>query len=318
MSDVGRRGFFSRLFSGGAAFADAAGLPTMTRGVPRRQLGNTGEVVPILGLGTASLGKGVADDEAAKILNRAVDLGVNYIDTAPALGGYGRAQLQIGRALKGRRDEIFLVTKLFEPDGGAARKLLEQNLSELRTDKVDLLHVHSLGDDKMDPKRVFGEHGVYQMALRAKEEGLTRFVGVTGHSRPQRFVNALADFDFDVLMTAVNFVDVHTYNFEEIVWPLAQRRGVALVAMKVFGGIKGGGHTPALLPATYHEQAFRYALSLDGCATAVIGMASMQELEENVRRARGFRPLTSDEQEDLRSAGRVTAERWQAHLGPLA
>lgn len=316
MSELGRRAFFSRLFSGGAAFADAAGLPTMTRGVPRRQLGNTGVVVPILGLGTSSLGKGVADDEAAKILNRAVDVGVNYIDTAPAVGGYGRAQLQIGRALAGRRDELFLVTKCFEPTAEAARRLLDQNLTELRTDRVDLLHVHSLGDDKMDPAVVFGEHGVYRMALRAKEEGLTRYVGVTGHSRPQRFIDALADFDFDVVMTAVNFVDAHTYNFEELVWPLAQRRGAALVAMKVFGGIKGNGHTPALLPRAYHDQAFRYALSLAGCATAVVGMSSMQELEENVRRARGFQPLTSEEEADLRAAGRIMATRWGAHLGP--
>ena len=317
MSELGRRAFFSRLFSGGAAFADAAGLPTMTLGVPRRQLGNTGEVVPILGFGTSSLGKGVADDEAAKILNRAVDMGVNYIDTAPAIGGYGRAQLQIGRALSARRDEIFLVTKCYEPGADAARQLLEQNLTELRTDQVDLLHIHSLGDDKMDPSVVFGENGVYHMAMRAKQEGLTRYVGVTGHSRPQRFINALADFDFDVVMTAINFVDVHTYNFEERVWPLAQRRGAALVAMKVFGGIKGGGHTPALLPQAYHDQAFRYALSQEGCATAVIGMTSMQELEENVRRARGFQPLTTDEQEDLRAAGRIMAARWAAHLGPV-
>lgn len=317
MSELGRRAFFSRLLSGGAAFADAAGLPTMTRGVPRRTLGNTGEIVPILGIGTSSLGRGVADDEAAKILNRAIDLGANYIDTAPALGGYGRAQLQIGRALSARRAEFFLTTKCFEPNGDDARRLLEQNLKELRTDQVDLLYVHSLGDDKMDPATVFSEHGVYAMAVRAKEEGLTRFIGVSGHSRPQRFANALADFDFDVLMTAVNFVDVNTYNFEQAVWPFAHRRGLGLVAMKVFGGIKGGGHTPALLPAAYHEQAFRYALSLEGCATAVIGIASMQELEDNVRRARGFQPLTDDEQNDLRAAGRIMATRWGEHLGPL-
>jgi predicted aldo/keto reductase-like oxidoreductase len=317
MSDVGRRAFFSRLFSGGAAFADAAGLPVMTRGLPRRQLGNTGEAVPILGIGTASLGRGVGDDVAAKILNRALDLGANYIDTAPAIGGYGRAQLQIARAIGARRDEFFLTTKCFEPRGDDARKLLEQNLSELRTDKVDLLYVHSLGDDKMDPAIVFGDDGVFQMAMKAKEEGLTRFVGLSGHSRPQRFVDALTNFDFDVVMTAVNFVDQHTYNFEKLVWPFAQRRGAGLVAMKVYGGIQGSGHTPALMPRAYHEQAFRYALSLESCATAVVGIATMQELEENVSRARGFQPLTDDEHADLQSAGREIAARWQAHLGPL-
>ena len=315
MSELGRRAFFSRFFSGASTIAEAAGVPTMTRALPRRQLGNTGEAVPILGLGTASLGRGVADDEAAKILNRALDLGVNYIDTAPDVGGYGRAQLQIGRALAGRRDEYFLVTKTFEPHGDDARKLLEQNLRELRVDSVDLLYVHSLGHDKMDPAAVFADDGVYRMAMRAKEEGLTRFVGVSGHNRPQRFVNAIANYDFDVLMNAVNFVDVHTYNFENMVWPFALRRGVALVAMKVFGGINGAGHTPAMMPRAYHDQAFRYALSLDGCATAVIGVCTMQELEDNVRRARAFKPLTDDEREDLRAAGSIMVARWGPHLG---
>jgi predicted aldo/keto reductase-like oxidoreductase len=315
MSELGRRAFFSRFISSGAALADAAGFPLMTRALPRRQLGNTGELVPILALGTGSLGRGVADDEAAKILNRALDLGVNYIDTAPDVGGYGRAQLQIGRALAARRHEFFLVTKCFEPNGDAARKLLEQNLRELRADSVDLLYVHSLGHDKMEPAKVFADDGVYRMAMRAKAEGLTRFVGLSGHNRPLRFVNALADYDFDVLMTAVNFVDVNTYNFEGMVWPFAQRRGIGLVAMKVYGGIDGGGHKPALMPRTYHDQAFRYALSLEGCATAVIGVSSMQELEENVARARAFQPLTKEEQADLGAAGAIMAARWGAHLG---
>lgn len=308
MSELGRRDFFTRVFSR---------VPTMTRSLPRRVLGNTGEIVPILGLGTASLGKGVGDDMAAMILNRALDLGVNYIDTAPAIGGYGRAQLQIGRAISPRRDDFFLVTKCFEPRASDARKLLEQNLKELRTDKVDLLYVHSLGDDKMDPAVVFSDDGVYAMAMRAKEEGLTRYVGISGHGRPQRFIDAIDNFDIDVMMTSVNFVDVHTYNFEGRVWPAAKAKGVGLVAMKVYGGIKGRGHTPALMPRAYHDQALRYALGLAGCATAVIGMATMQELEENVRRALAFQPLTTDEQEDLRNTGAAMAQRWHDHLGPL-
>lgn len=289
----------------------------MTRALPRRTLGDTGEIVPILGLGTSSLGRGVADDVAAIILNRALDLGVNYIDTAPAIGGYGRAQLQIGRAIGRRRDEFFLVTKCFEPRAEAARKLLEQNLKELQTDCVDLLYIHSLGDDKMNPEVVFGDDGVYAMAMRAREAGLTKYVGISGHSRPQRFIDAINHFDIDVMMTTVNFVDAHTYNFEQRVWPLAHAKGIGLVAMKVYGGIKGKGHTPALLARTYHEQALRYALSLDGCATAVVGMATLDELEENVSRARAFQPLTHEEQEDLRNTGSAMAQRWHDHLGPL-
>jgi len=197
MSELGRRAFFSRLFSkGAAAITEPPHMPSLSSlTFPKRQLGRTGEWVPILGFGTASMGRGVADDVAAQLLNHAVDLGVNYIDTAAEIGGYGRAQKQIGRALAARRKEIFLVTKLFEPQAGAARKLLENNLQELRTDHVDLLYVHSLGHDQMDPDVVFSKNGVFETVMRAKEEGLTRYVGVSGHNRPARFMRALADYD---------------------------------------------------------------------------------------------------------------------------
>jgi predicted aldo/keto reductase-like oxidoreductase len=263
------------------------------------------------------MGRGVGDDIAAQLLNRAVDLGVNYIDTAPATGGYGRAQLQIGRALADRRDEIFLVSKLFEPAAAEARKLLESSLQELRTSHVDLLYVHSLGHDRMDPAVLYAKGGVFETLMRAKEEGLARYVGVSGHNRPERFIRALADYDLDVLMTAVNFVDVHTYGFERRVWPFAHRRGMGLVAMKVYGGIKGSGHTPALMDSEHHELALRYALSLPGCATAVIGMVNDDELSENVRRARAFTPLTEGEGDMLLASGESLAEEWRDHLGAV-
>lgn len=315
MSGLGRREFFSRLLSRGASLADTT-LPSLgSLTFPKRQLGKTGEWVPILGFGTASLGRGVGDDVAAQLLNRAVDLGVTYIDTAPEVGGYGRAQKQIGRALRTRRREIFLATKLFAPTRAAALKLLETNLEELRVDSVDLLHVHSLGHDQMNPEIVFGKDGVFEAVMQAKAEGLTRFVGVTGHNRPDRFMRALADYDLDVVMTATNFADLHTYAFEDRIWPFAQRRQMGLVAMKVFGGIKGGGHTPALLPAELHDMAFRYALSLEGCATAVIGMVNADELEQNVQRARSFVPLSQEERAQLIAAGIPIAAEWGEHLG---
>src|SRR5688572_16472647 len=299
MSDLGRRAFFSRLFSKGAEQIADRALPLGSLTFPKRKLGRTGQWVPIIGFGTAGIGRGVGDDVAAFLLNRSVDLGVNYIDTAPAIGGYGRAQLQIGRALSARRNEIFLTSKVFEPDGAGARRLLESSLKELRTDYVDLLYVHSLGHDKMDPDIVFAKDGVFEAVMQAKREGLARYVGVSGHNRPDRFVRALADYDLDVLMTATNFVDVHTYNFEGRVWPFAHRREVGLVAMKVYGGIKGAGHTPALMDSDHHEQALRYALSLEGCACAVIGMVTADELQENVERARAFTPLGDAERAEL-------------------
>jgi uncharacterized protein len=315
MSEVGRRAFFTRLLSHGAKIADTT-LPSLgSLTFPKRQLGRTGEWVPILGFGTASIGRGVGDDVAAYLLNRAVDLGVTYIDTAPEIGGYGRAQKQIGRALSARRREIFLATKVFEPNGSDARRLLESNLAELRTDYVDVLHVHSLGHDKMDPEIVFAKDGVLAAVAKAKEEGLARFIGITGHNRADRFTRALADYDIDVMMTATNFADAHTYDFEGRIWPLALERQVGLVAMKVFGGIKGGGHTPALMDEKYHDRALRYAWSLPGCASAVVGMVSSEELDENIMRARSFAPLRNEERAELAEAGKTIAVEWGEHLG---
>lgn len=315
MTELGRRAFFARLLSKGAAAAETP-LPTLgSLTFPKRQLGRTNEWVPILGIGTAGLGRGVGDDVAAMVLNRALDMGVNYVDTAPDVGGYGRAQLQIGRALAGRRKEYFLTTKVFEPTADGARRLLENNLKELRVDSVDLLHAHSLGHDKMDPDIVFAKGGVFDALMQAKQEGLTRFVGITGHNRPDRLVRALAEYDIDVMMSAVNFADVHTYDFENRVWPFARARGVGIVAMKVFGGIKGKGHRPALLDAEHHERALRYALSLEGCACAVVGMTSLNELEENVLRARAFTPLTASEKQVILESGEPLAAEWGPHLG---
>jgi uncharacterized protein len=315
MSEVGRREFFTRLLSRGAKIADTT-LPSLSSlTFPKRLLGRTGEWVPILGFGTASIGRGVGDDVAAYLLNRAVDLGVTYIDTAPEIGGYGRAQKQIGRALSARRREIFLVTKIFEPKGSDARRLLENNLAELRTDHVDVLHVHSLGHDKMDPDVVFAKDGVLAAVMQAKAEGLTRFVGITGHNRPDRFTRAIADYEIDVMMTATNFADALTYDFEGRIWPAALERDVGLVAMKVFGGIKGGGHTPALMDEKYHDLALRYAWSLPGCASAVVGMVSAEELDENIMRARAFTPLSDQERAELAEAGKLMASEWGEHLG---
>jgi uncharacterized protein len=97
-------------------------------------------------------------------------------------------------------------------------------------DYADLVFVHSVGDDTMDPRTVFGKSGTYAALMKAKALGLTRFVGLSGHSRPSRFLSAVHQFDIDVLINAVNFADRHTYNFEEQVWPAAARANIGLIA----------------------------------------------------------------------------------------
>ncbi len=289
--------------------------------MPSRRLGKTGVELPILGFGTAAAGLRLTTREAVTLYEAAFQEGVTYFDTAPEFAGYGKAQTQLSHLLRQVRSDIFLVTKCFEPDGDRALRLLEQNLRELQTDYADLVFVHSLGDNKMNPQRVFSKNGTYAALMKAKALGLTRFVGLSGHSRPARFLTAMRHFDIDVLLNAVNFADRHTYNFEEQVWPAAARSQIGLIAMKVFGGARDPA-PPALshcqMPAEHLDLAFRYALSQPQVACAVIGMATQRELAENLRRARSFSPLSLMEHRRLRQIGELLAREWVDHLGPVA
>lgn len=281
--------------------------------LPTRILGKTGVELPILGFGTAPAGKRLTQREALLLFEQALNAGVTYFDTAPEFAGYGKAQQYLGPLVKARRKEIFLVTKCFTPTYDGALRLLERNLKELQTDFADLVFVHSLGADKMDPATVFSRKGAYAGLRKAKSLGLAKFIGYSGHNRPQRFVEAIQRYDVDVLLNAVNFVDHQTYNFEGVVWPVAQRLNLGLIAMKVYGGKRKGdnaGLSHCLMPKLYLDGAFRYAMSSPGTTCAVLGMATSQELEENLRRAKNFSPLSSKEKAQLVTFGRSLAAQW--------
>ena len=143
------------------------------------------------------------------------------------------------------------------------------------------------------------------------------FIGATCHNRSERLVRALNEHELDVIMTPANLGDAHTYRFEHSVWPLARQKGCGLLAMKVFAGPDEGGHTLARMPRQYHDLAYRYALSLEGCASAVIGMLNRRDLHENVQRARTFQPLSGEEWERVGQIGPELAGKWGAHLGEV-
>ncbi len=288
--------------------------------LPTRPLGKTGVSLPVLGFGTAAAGKRLNLKDAVRLYESALNQGITYFDTAPAFAGYGQAQEQLGYLLKERRSEVFLVTKCYEPNGDAALRLLEQNLKELQTNYADLVFVHSLGADKMDPRVVFNRHGAYPALIKAKAKGLTRFVGFSGHNRPQRFIDAIQHYKVDVLLNAVNFVDRHTYDFEGQVWPFAAQRQIGLIAMKVYGGQNKSlfsGISHRLLPQSHLDVAFRYALSQSGVTCAVIGMATSQELKENLERVRRFTPIQQKELQQLGIMGKQLAKQWGPHFGAV-
>lgn len=289
--------------------------------IPVRALGKTGVTLPILGFGTAHSGLRLNTRDAVRLYEQAFREGITYFDTAPEFAGYGKAQLQLSHVLQQVRPHVFLVTKCYEPDGERALKLLERSLKELGTTYADLVFVHSVGADKMDPRIVFSKNGTYAALMRAKALGLTRFVGLSGHSRPSRFLQALRQFDIDVLLNAVNFVDRHTYNFEEQVWPPAAHANIGLIAMKVYGGAQDPAPrtlSHSRMPVEHHNMAFRYALSQPSVCCATIGMVTHRELEENLNRARTFQPLSLEEARRLHDTGARLARQWTDHLGPVA
>lgn len=287
--------------------------------LPTRVLGATGVRVPILGLGTVSIGQMGNDKEAVALLNRAIDLGVTFIDTAPGstrsaiITGYGRAQRYLNGVLRERRKEVFLVTKCLEPDGERTLELLRRNLKELGVEQVDLTYTHSIGHALYDFDQLVGDKGPMAVLERAKRDGLTRFVGITGHNRPEKFARVIARRNIDVMMNAVNIVDRHTYSFETLVWPEARKRNVGLVAMKVYGG----GIRSCKMPDDLRQASFRFSQSVPGVALAVIGMSSQKELEQNVEWARGFKPMTNEEVDELRRRTVAVAREWGAHLDRL-
>lgn len=290
-------------------------------GLPRRVLGRTKERVSTLALGTWPSGKcnTIDDGGVAKIVHEALDLGINLIDAARA---YDNAEAGIGKALRNRRDEAFLTTKVWADTAAAAQKSFEASLRDLQTDHVDLLYIHGVGSRDVD--KVMAKDGALSYLLRQKEDGKTRFLGISGHSLPEKFLPVIESDQIDVLMCAMNFVDRHTYGFEDKVLPAAKRQGMGIACMKVFGGMKDGfgvanGPDPGPQVGTNHlQQAINYALGLPGVATLVIGVHTVEQLRQNVQMVKNYTPLSQQEQASLAQIGRRLAKDWGPRFGPAA
>lgn len=288
--------------------------------LPERRFGRTEERVPILGLGTAPAGMGLTDDEAVALYHAALDRGITYFDTAP---GYERAQTQLGQMLPARREEVFLATKCFTAKRDEALQIHEQNLRDLRIDCVDLLYAHCIGS--YDLEEMLAADGVFAGLVEAQRRGWTRYIGFTAHHNPRKVqtaLNRLAEqgVQIDAVMLAMNYADRHTYGFEEGLLPRASDLDLGVAAMKVYGGAKGMDYKnerTSQLGERDHHTAFRYALGLPQVATAVIGMFTLEEIEQNIAWAQGWEALTAEDSERLAAEGREIAAEWGPHFGEV-
>jgi len=257
------------------------------QGLEYRGLGSTGEKVAMLGLGGYYLIM-IPEQEAIEIVHRYLDMGGNYVETAYAYGS-GDSERKIGQALKGRRDEVFLATKVAARDKADAARILQRSLENLQTDHVDLLFMHAVQEfDQLEA--ILGENGALRAAEEARQAGKVRFIGISGHGWADVLVEALNRYPFDAVMHTFNYLDRFNYPSSEVeLLPLAAEKGVAVVGMKPIGN--GYLHRSP-------ELALRYAFSLS-CATVVSGMDKMEYLETDMAVAKAFEPMSKKEIEKL-------------------
>jgi hypothetical protein len=303
--------------------APQAGIPPGARpaqgeGLPRRVLGRTGLEITVLGLGTAPMGEGPPPvEECAKVFAEAIDLGIGYVDTARI---YNKAEDALREVLRTRRDRVVLATKCMCDVREKAEESFEESLKRLGVPSVDILHLHSTGDRDLD--RVLAPGGVWDYFREMKKAGKTRFLGITGHNRPLKFVRMLETGEVDVMMVAMNFADRYTYGFEDKVLPVARKHGTGVLAMKVYGGIRGGfayvrQRRPSQMDEAYLQNAVRYALEIEGVSGLVMGVHDSEELRQNVAFVKAYTPLSSRERAALERHGRRLAEEWGPRWGSV-
>jgi aryl-alcohol dehydrogenase-like predicted oxidoreductase len=299
---------------GAAAIAAATPLLAQTGAVagqtPHRPLGKTGAQVSALGVGGFHLGAAKDLDEAKKIVDTALDAGITFFDNAWEYHD-GRSEEWLGTALKGKRDRVFLMTKVCTHGRvkEVAMRMLEESLRRLQTDHLDLWQVHEVIYEN-DPDLIFGPNGAAEALVQAKKDGKVRFVGFTGHKDPSIHLRMLEhNFPFDTVQMPLNCFDATFRSFEQRVLPEVIQRGMAPLGMKSMGGsgemVRHGGVTAA--------EALRYAMSLP-VATTISGMDSHDVLLQNLEVAGGFQPLTAAEMQHLRDRSRPLAADGRLEL----
>ncbi len=278
--------------------------------IAKRPLGKTGLQVSILGLGGYHLGTTKTQQEADDIVAYALDAGVNFFDNAWEYND-GLSEERVGHALEGKRDQVILMTKVCTHgrSKSVAMQQLEQSLTRLRTDHLDVWQIHEVVYYN-DPEKIFQPDGAIEALDQAKKDGKVRFVGFTGHKDPSIHLQMLAHgYPFDTVQMPMNCLDATFRSFEQQVLPEANRRGMAVLGMKSLGGsgemVSHG--------AVQVDEALRYAMSLP-VATTISGVESLGVLQQNLAIAQDFKPYTSAQMQQLRERTKFFASDGRYEL----
>jgi aryl-alcohol dehydrogenase-like predicted oxidoreductase len=260
-----------------------------------RTLGKTGERVSAIGLGGAHLTRAGDAAEATRIVRTAVDGGITFLDNCWDYG-LGDAEVRMGNALRdGYRQKVFLMTKIDAHFAAVATQQIEQCLTRLQTDVIDLLQIHEVIRPG-DPERVFAPEGTMKALLEAREQGKIRYIGFTGHKAPRFLLDMLAvDFAWDSVQMPLNCLDPAHDSFEAQVLPILVERGIGVLGMKPLAegeAVRSGAATA--------EECLRYALSLP-TSVVITGCESIELVEQALRIGRTFTPMTPDDMAVLRA-----------------
>jgi uncharacterized protein len=266
----------------------------VTRGaMPKRVLGKTGYAVSLFSLGgQATIEQPNRLDDAVAIINRALDLGVNYIDTA-AYYGQGVSERYIGEVMKERRNDVFLATKTLDRSYDGAMRDFERSLNNLQTDRIDLYQVHNVRTQR-DLDLMFADSGVVNAMEKLRDEGVVRYLGITGHRDPEVLRKGIVEYDFDCILMALNAADIHYSPFQTDLLATAVEKNLGIIAMK----IPAHGRIFRDDGVTKMEQALGYVYTFP-ISTAIVGISTIDELEENIQITREFEPFSDGEMDAI-------------------
>ena len=262
-------------------------------GVPYRTLGRTGEKVSMVGLGGYHIGSQSSEQESIRIIRTAIDNGINFLDNCWDYND-GASEVRMGKALgDGYRQKAFLMSKIDGRTKKAAAAQIDESLRRLQTDHIDLMQFHEVIRDG-DPDRIFSEGGGMEAMLEAKKAGKVRYVGFTGHKSPDIHLKMLNtafahNFTFDSVQMPLNVMDAHYNSFGEKVLPVLVKHNIGVLGMKPMGDsliLKSKTVTPI--------ECLHFAMNLP-TSVVITGCDSLPILEQALKAARSFRPLSKDE-----------------------
>ncbi len=277
-----------------------------------RQLGRTGEKVSVIGLGGHHIGRPKNEQFAIKLIQTAIDRGINFMDNCWDYHD-GGSELRMGKALQnGYRDRVFLMTKIDGRTKESAAKQIEQSLQRLRTDRIDLLQHHEIIRLE-DPDRVFAPGGSMEAVLEAQKAGKVRYIGFTGHKDPLVHLRMLKiaeqnNFRFDAVQMPLNVMDAHFRSFERQVLPVLVENEIGVLGMKTMGDpyiLKSKTVTPI--------ECLHYTMNLP-TSTVITGIEKMPILDQAFEAAKTFQPMSEAQVNALLDRTRIAAATGRYEL----